>query len=70
MNTLIQYTNFRNRHYLKPCAVDAIQKHVSKTASNCASSFLAQEEEFLEVFRAMNKKGMNQIERLFKLRSD
>ena len=50
--------------------MDAIHKHVSKTASNCASSFLAQEEEFLEVFRAMNKKGMNQIERLFKLRSD
>lgn len=50
--------------------MDAIHKNVSKTASNSASSFLAQEEEFLEVFRAMNKKGMNQIEPLFKLRSD
>lgn len=50
--------------------MDAIHKNVSKTASNCTSSFLAQEEEFLEVFRAINKKGKNQIERLFKLLSD
>ena len=50
--------------------MDAIQNNVSKTASKRASSFLAQEEEFLEVFQAISKKSKNKIEGLFNLRAD
>ena len=41
--------------------MDAIHKNVSKTASNCTSSFLAQEEEFLEVFRGWIRKARTKL---------